>query len=426
MGFPAGQLGLASRLVQRLRQLSAGALQYWRISQTLTLNPEGKPKGRVLISFLGPYHYRLPSDHPEARGHVRVSQCRQIVRTYLELGYTVDLIDWRNDAFLPRHSYRLFSDVRWNMQRLAPLLNEGCVKLFHADVAHLVFHNWAEYERLYQLWKRRGIVLPPRRVEPPNQAIEHADCALVIGNRFTLGTYRYAGKPLYRDWIYSLYTFSPPEDKDFERARRHFVWFGSDGFVHKGLDLVLEAFARMPDLHLTVCGPLEREPEFVAAFRKELYETPNIETLGWVDPGGQRFGEVVKRSVAIVYPSASEGQSGAVVTCMHAGLIPIVSYETGVDVGDFGYVLPDCSIESIREGVQRLAAMPAEELRERAMATWRHARAFHTSEAFARRYRQIAQWLLEHGPSGPLAEPAPELAPQVVSPTGSGPNPQFL
>ena len=64
--------------------------------------------------------------------------------------------------------------------------------------------------------------------------------------------------------------------------------------MHKGLDLVLEAFARMPELHLTVCGPIHEEPAFEAAFRRELYETPNIETLGWVDIASPAFAELLR------------------------------------------------------------------------------------------------------------------------------------
>ena len=113
------------------------------------------------------------------------------------------------------------------------------------------------------------------------------------------------------------------EDKDFAAARTRFLWIGSRGLVHKGLDLVLEAFARMPEVHLTVCGPIHEEPAFEAAFRRELYETPNIETLGWVDIASPAFAELLKRTVALVYPSAAEACCGTVVNSMQAGLIPV-------------------------------------------------------------------------------------------------------
>ena len=69
--------------------------------------------------------------------------------------------------------------------------------------------------------------------------------------------------------------------------------------MHKGLDLVLEAFAGMPDHHLYVCGPLQQEKDFVKAFYTELYETPNIHAVGWVDLEGPEFLEIVNKCVGL-------------------------------------------------------------------------------------------------------------------------------
>ena len=138
---------------------------------------------------------------------------------------------------------------------------------------------------------RRGVALDSHKFIGINRAIEAADYATLIGNGFDYATYAFAGKPVFQVPNPAAVTYPFPEAKDFAAARRRFLWIGSQGFVHKGLDLVLEAFARMPDHHLTVCGPLDAEPAFVAAFRRELFETPNIETLGWVDIASPAFAE---------------------------------------------------------------------------------------------------------------------------------------
>ena len=47
---------------------------------------------------------------------------------------------------------------------------------------------------------------------------------------------------------------------------------------------------------------------------------------------------------------------GGVVTCLHAGLIPIVSRDTSVDVNDdYGMVFEYSTIEEIKESVQNLS-----------------------------------------------------------------------
>ena len=161
----------------------------------------------------------------------------------------------------------------------------------------------------------------------------------------------YANKPIYRLPISAPVIYPWPEGKDFEACRRHFLWLGSHGFVHKGLDLVLEAFAAMPEYHLTVCGPTKGEVEkefekvlyvekdFEKTFYKELYQTSNIRTVGWVDVASPEFMQIANDCIGLINPSCSEGEGGAVVGCMHAGLIPIVSYESGVDIDAFGFLL---------------------------------------------------------------------------------------
>lgn len=47
------------------------------------------------------------------------------------------------------------------------------------------------------------------------------------------------------------------------------------------------------------------------------------------------FAALTRRCAAVVYPSCSERTAGSVITCLHAGLILIVSKESGVDTEDF-------------------------------------------------------------------------------------------
>ena len=143
-----------------------------------------------------------------------------------------------------------------------------------------------------------------------NEAIENADYAVTYGNQFTLDTYRYAQKPLFRIPISTCAVFPWPENKNYGASRSNFLWFGSEGLVHKGLDLALEAFAEMPEHHLYVCGPLQKEKDFIKAYYKELYETPNIHAVGWVDVDGPEFMGIVNKCLGVVYPSCSEGQRG--------------------------------------------------------------------------------------------------------------------
>ena len=192
------------------------------------------------------------------------------------------------------------------------------------------------------------------------------------------------------------WTYAWAGDKDYAAASRRFLWIGSDGFVHKGLDLVLEAFADLPGFELFVCGPIFREPAFERAFYRELHRTPNIHTLGWVDPASPRFAELARSSIGIVFPSCSEGGGVSALLGLHAGLLPVVTRESSVDLAPgldpyLGLAEP----AEIRERVQSIAARPPAELQAQARAAWEHVRERHTRERFALRWREVVEALLD-------------------------------
>lgn len=353
--------------------------------RVIRLTPRGVPsRGRALLSYvIDPF---LDPDQPISNSHTHHWESWQIAQCLRERGFTVDVISFLNRSFVPVEEYELFVAARTNFERLARLLNDDCVKVAHLDTAHWLFNNQAAYCRLLALQQRRGQTLNNIKMVEANWAIEHADLATVLGNEFTMETYRYAGKPLFRIPISAPETYDWGASRDIGAARHRYMWFGSAGFVHKGLDLVLEAFAGMPDKELVVCGPFDDEPEFLEAYRSELFESPNIEAVGWVDTAGERFRELAQSCLGLVYPTCSEGGGGSAITCMHAGLIPILSREASVDVGDAGTILRCNSIEEIRSQVRRQSEAPENRLRQQALASIDLAQGMHSRELFARSF----------------------------------------
>jgi glycosyltransferase involved in cell wall biosynthesis len=113
-----------------------------------------------------------------------------------------------------------------------------------------------------------------------------------------------------------------------------------------------------------------------------------------VDIESDTFRDLLNSCVGHVYPSASEGASTALVDTMHAGLIPIASYESGVDIQDFGLLLKTSTIDDIQETVKTIADLPASELERRARKAWEYARANHTRERFTEEYRNTIKTIL--------------------------------
>lgn len=384
----------ALRVIGRIGRIPSRLRERWSEERIVSLTPPIVRGHAVLSYVLLPF--LLADDQPLPNTHTQYWESRAIAEALLAEGFAVDVISYYNQAFIPRKRYDFFIDVRWNMERLASSLGPSCRKILHIDMAHFLYNNEAEVRRLLDLQRRRGVTLLPQRHERSNRGIEFADCATMLGNDFTESTYRYANKTVYRVPVTAPNLWPAERAKNFEECRTTFLWLGTRGLVHKGLDLVLEAFAAMPQYQLIVCGPIAGEPDFAAAYHHELYETPNIRTLGWVDIGSEQFRQVTDRCVALVFPTCSEGQSGSTVTALHAGLIPIVSYQAGVDVQpDFGVVLQTCSIDEIKDAVSHIANLPPAELRDMAERALHFARTHHTRERFLETYRQVIHELVE-------------------------------
>ena len=369
----------------------------------VTLSPASEPKGRVLLAYiLDPF--LVKPGIPVSTSHTHHSESVLIAETWLKHGYSVDVIDYRNYGFIQRERYDFFISARTHLETIAARLNPDCVKIAHLDTSHYASNNHASYNRLLDLQRRRGLSLPgSARFVEPNRAIEHAHYGVALGNEVTLGTYRYANKPLFPLFVPAALHFPWDADKNFHACRNRFLWFGSGGMVHKGLDLTLEAFAGMPEMQLTVCGPVEAEREFASAFHKELHQTANIRTVGWVDIASTDFRQIARHTVGIVYPSCAEGQAGAVVTCLSAGFIPIISRESGIPVGDFGLLLNGYSVEDIRSAVRYISALPAEELSARARRAWEYAATYHSHDAYLTAYGKIVQKIIADSAKQPMA-----------------------
>ena len=83
------------------------------------------------------------------------------------------------------------------------------------------------------------------------------------------------------------------------------------------------------------------------------------------------------------------------IVCMHAGLIPLVSYEASVDVEDFGVIFKDNSIKTIKETVQMVSNHSGERLQRMSRKAWEFARANHTREKFAVEYKRTVLNIME-------------------------------
>jgi len=356
-------------------------------SRVVKLTPNIKCVGKVLISYnTTPFIQLERSDYG---GHSQYWEIFDITNSFLERGYSVDVIDFDNKKFKPTKKYDVYLDIGSNLDRLLDLLNENCYKIFYATGSHWLFQNLSELHRIENLRLRRKIVLLPKRQIEPVIKFSKVDLITGLCGDFPSSTYNFLEKRKKMLPISTTHTFKSPEFKKYNEISKNYIWFGGTGAVHKGLDLVLESFKEMPDYKLFVLGKSVNEKGFSEEYKNELFNTKNIISIGHIDPSSEQFKKICSESLAIIYPSCSEGTSGSVILAMHAGLIPIVSRESGIKTEDFGILLETSDIKEISSVINKLSSEPTQILKDRSIKSWNYANRNHTREKFASEFRSL-------------------------------------
>ena len=358
-------------------------------------------KGAVLLSYMtSPFTQGL-GEYP-TDPHTNYWECAEIARLFAIRGYDVDVIDAKNMHFVPRKNYAACVDINTNLERLSPLLGAVCKKVLHITFSYGVFQTAAEKRRLEALFIRRDIRLSSMRPEPVTQSPAYADHLEGFGNTAVHRTYAQFNKPIFPIPISVAKEYPFQEQKDWDASKKHFLWFGGGGALLKGLDLMVEAFAALPEYVLHIVGPAAFESEFETAFAQELslpniirYPRPHLTIDGELLIGSKPFMTLMNQCSSIIYPSASEGTSGAVIQAMHASVIPIMTRETGIADDAPVTLLPAATIKNIQGMAHEIVQSSPEELAARARSSWNYVHTHHTRRTFTVAYTEFIETILK-------------------------------
>lgn len=348
----------------------------------------GSERRALLVYLTKPF--RVPASSPVFLAHQNLRQCRQIAGILGEFGYVVDVADMGDPNPRLRHRYDMVISHNINLPLPESNLCPGAFLAYLSSGMNHAVHNANLRRRLAGLRERRGFELRPFCINDEKMTfLKRAHAIIGFGIEHTMATWKrsFAGET----YPFNNYAFAlpAPENRDNTQARKEFLYFGSTNQVRKGLDLLLDVFSRHPGLHLHVAGCYEEEREFCRHYRKELYHTPNIHRCGWLEVGGEQWQDVVTRCAWTILPSCEEGQPGSVVQCMAAGLVPVVTRETGIEAEGFGFVFADDSIPTIERTVLNLAEMAPDEVAKRSAATLAVTRGKYSEATFLERWREI-------------------------------------
>lgn len=363
-----------------------------KLTGKISLYPKGRPHGKALVSYVTEPFLLLPNQQLSLK-HSNYWECKCIVEQFLERGYSVDVIAAQNNTWTPRSAqrYDVLFDIHSNIERLKPFVKDGGTIIHHIVTSETQFQNSAEQKRINDIFGRTGVRLTPHRQLPQTNNIQYANALSGLGNEVTFASYASVLQP--NQHIFPIPGSStivfPYTRRDYSKARKHLLWLGGGGAAHKGLDLVLDFVLKHHDYELSVCGPVTAEKDFTELYKKALFETSRIHYHGRIDPSSDEFLNITKKAGIFIYPSCSEGQSGAVITALHAGLIPVISMQSGVTLGDFGATLATCSAAEIESVITQISKLSTSELEEQSFRAWKYAQTHFTKHAFRMAYAQF-------------------------------------
>lgn len=356
-------------------------------------------KGKVLMSYLAePFHDEGKSVFNQNASNHAMSF--EMAKAFVRLGYTVDIVDWKDTDFVPNETYDVFLGMTANFDRIRSFLPPTTMTLYWATRPERAFEVQAIWERIRQLELRRGVRLPfPEYLEDllESKNFDSADAVIALGNPTITASFAAGEVQVYPMDNLALPLSDPDLNaKNFASARRNFLFLSSWFLVRKGLDLVLDAFSsqQCEGLHLWICAPLESELDFLKLYRQELFHNRQIHPIGWVDMRSPKFETLCAQCAFLVFPTCAEGMAGSVLNCMAKGLIPIVSPECGVDLENVGISIEEHNPRAIASLVLDAASWSPEKCRQYANANRELATTRYSVERFGTNFEAILREVL--------------------------------
>ena len=350
----------------------------------------------VLISYI-----RQPFISGMDLSHTNRIEAVEIAKIFSRLNYNVDVVNYDYEGFIDYKKYEIIFGFGEPLNNCFTEKRNETKVIYYGTGMHIYTQNYNSLNRIENVQKIKGKwLVNSGRIVDKTWSVQNmlADAVITLGNDLVKESYKkYFNKNIYllpASFIKKYDFKSLVESKNFGEAKKNYLWFGSGGKIHKGLDLLLDYFVSCPELHLHICGSLEGEEEFKNTYRKELFETPNIHFHGFVLIDSKKFEQLLKDCAFVIFPSCSEAGGPSVLNvCGNGGLIPIVSKETTINIGKFGIEIKSLDRIGIDNAVSYSRSLDTNTLKEKSLNCGRFVNENHSiknfTDAFAKNLENI-------------------------------------
>jgi len=347
---------------------------------------------RVLVFYLSDIYFR-DFDMMKS-GRTVPYEIFKIINVFSHLGYCIDLVshnDIKAIKMISEKDYDMvfgFGDAFYEFAELRPEV----LSVLYMTEHHPDFSFREEQKRADYFYERHGRRVP---LERSGRFYKKEHMSHKYHSVITLSEVK-PFENLYKK-PYNIYPsgfisreFKFPI-KDFEKARRNFLWLGSDAVIHKGLDLLIDIFSSRDDIFLHICGLNDKSRKLLCIPKKE-----NIFDYGFINVQSSEFQDIICKCAYSVLPSCSEGFATSITTSMLYGLIPVVNKDTGFNrLNDMAMFFEDYHVEYIEKSLINLAHINSSDLESLSHKVREFASANFTLEAFELRFLEILTDIIE-------------------------------
>ena len=355
-------------------------------------------KKRVLISYiLEPFQIGIKYSH------TNYMECYTAALIFSELAFDVDVINFLDKRNIDYNGYDIVYGFGY------PLENA-----FYSDCAEMIkkifygtgscnFHSNKETcLKVLRFQKEKGKIIPQSgRFTNTFWTLQMLmpDFSISLGNQFVANTYLEINPDLnirtLPAFYYDCYDINLLQ-KDFKKSKKHFLWFGSLGLLHKGLDILIDIFCEKNDIFLHICGASKNESKFFDYYQPIIDKSDNIIEHGFLDVRSSDFKEVMNLCAFVLFPSVSEGGCAAVINVMaNGGLIPIISTSAGLDVDEYGYIFRNIDKNMILNIIDNVTKLSEEELYAKSLKIKSHVRDVYSYQNYKQNLKEILRKYLE-------------------------------
>lgn len=348
-------------------------------------------KKKVLLSFV-----KEPFMAKISFRHSIYLECYSAAKIFDERKYQVDVIEYSSDQPYDINQYDVIYGFGEPLEKSFYFDTEtDVIRISYLNGCNPSYSNLVSALRLKRFYKQKGILLPSSsRLLQRNWKLQTllSNILIVLGNSFVTDTYLREDNTLnihkLNAFFFDVFNIDLSQ-KDFDVSRRHFLWFGSSGAIHKGLDLLIDIFSNRSDIFLHICGVSSYEKKFLD-FYKDAFKEQNIVNHGFVDISSCDFQELMYTCGAVLFPSASEGGAASILNVIaNGGLIPIISKSAGLDLENVGIMLEQCTVEEIEEKINKFTKLPKTSIKEMSFAAKEHVRENYSYDKYFDGLRQL-------------------------------------